>query len=78
MRDQAALRARSPEATGVAGEVVQIVQHTVMMDTCMWHQKQVPMERTLSFRVCGDCYTDLLKLREAAFGAPAPADVDAR
>ncbi len=77
VRDQAAQRARSPEMTGVAGDVVQIVQHTVMMDTCLWHQRQVPMERTLSFRVCGDCYLELLKIRDAAFGAPAAVQPDA-
>lgn len=37
---------------------------TVIMGTCEWHRGQVPIDGTLSFRVCGQCYTALAGLRQ--------------
>ena len=71
VRDAAQQRASIPPTQTIAGETVQIVQNDIIMAACEWHKGQVPMERTLGFRVCGDCYTELLKIREAAFEAPA-------
>lgn len=71
VRDQAAQRARAPETAGAPVEVVQIVHHDVLMTPCEWHRGPTPLERSLSFRVCGDCYQELLKVREAAFGTAA-------
>ncbi len=76
VRDAAAQRASTPAATGAPAEVVQIVQRDTIMAGCEWHRGQVPMERTLGFRVCGDCYTELLKIREAAFGAAGEGKPD--
>ncbi len=44
-----------------------------LMGNCEWHKGQVELDRTLSFRVCGDCYQALTKLRDELAAAPEPA-----
>jgi len=62
---EAEQRRRSlPHGAGAGPEVVQIVHQDVITTTCEWHRAQVPMDATLSFRVCGDCFAFLGKLRE--------------
>ncbi len=73
VRDQAAQRAFTDSQQGGPGEVVQIIQQQVMTCVCEWHRGTIELERSLSFRVCGDCYQDLLKIREAAFSPQLPA-----
>jgi ParB family transcriptional regulator, chromosome partitioning protein len=53
-----------PHQPTAGAEVVQLQVPETIMATCEWHRGQVPMDTTLSFRVCGDCFTFLGKLRE--------------
>jgi len=57
-------RERAPAAQAHPAEVIYTQQPDVIMAACEWHRGQVPMDRTLSFRVCGDCYTFLGQLRD--------------
>lgn len=67
-------RRQVPQGGGAAAEVVQIVHQHTIMAACEWHRGQVPMEATLSFRVCGDCFAFLGKLREQVEKETAAAD----
>lgn len=62
---EAALRRSQISGQPVApGAAVPLDAPPVMMATCEWGAHQVPMEQTLSFRVCGDDYAFLLTLRD--------------
>ncbi len=61
-----AIRTRERAPAAAAGQVVEVITAApdVIMAACEWHRAQVPMDRTLSFRVCGDCYVFLGQLRD--------------
>lgn len=62
---EAALRRLQVTERPVApGAAVPLDAPPVMQATCEWGGHQVPMEQTLSFRVCGDHYGFLLALRD--------------
>ena len=57
-------RRQVPQGAAVGAEVVAAVQPGPIMITCEWHRGQVLMDASLSFRVCGNCFAFLGKLRE--------------
>ena len=57
-------RRQVPQGAAVGPDVVAAVQPGPIMITCEWHRGQVLMDASLSFRVCGDCFAFLGKLRD--------------
>ncbi len=49
-------------APGVAPTSVE--PPAVVMGRCEWHKGEVPLDATLSFQVCGECYRALTNLRD--------------
>lgn len=62
---EANMRAASqPQAPAIAEGQLPAAIPSVMMTICEWGRHEVPMDQTLSFRVCGEHFTFLTSLRE--------------
>lgn len=59
-------RHEAPDGSTPAAPGPLVASPPVLMASCDWHRGQVPLDRTLRFTVCGDCYTLLLNIREEA------------
>ncbi len=57
-------RAAAPAAPVPADAPATPAVSEVLMRTCEWHLGTVPLESTLSFVVCGNCYRALLATRD--------------
>ncbi len=66
VRDAAMQRATQTVALTGTMQPVEIHQYDTIMAACEWHRGQVPMEQTLSFRVCGACFQLLQDARRTA------------
>lgn len=64
VRDQQLQRASQAAPGAAPGQPIVITQYDTIMATCEWHRGQVPMESTLSFRVCGVCFQELQAARK--------------
>jgi ParB/RepB/Spo0J family partition protein len=66
-------RAADAAAQTPSGAPPAVPEYQPIMGTCEWHKGQVPVDGTLSFRVCGDCYRFLTQVRDKmADQAPPP------
>lgn len=56
--------AHQPQAPAISEGQLPAVTPEVMKTICEWGRHEVPMDQSLSFRVCGDHFTFLTSLRE--------------
>ncbi len=69
--------ARIAQPTGPAptGAPSTVSPHTELLGRCDWHKGQVPLDKCLSFQVCGDCYLALNNLRDEMAKQPDDKEV---
>lgn len=53
-----------------------VIPYTELRGRCDWHKGEVPLDKCLSFQVCGDCYQALTNLRDEMVKQPAEKEVD--
>ena len=70
--DAARRRALQPAGADPAAAVVSAAAPPILTGLCDWHEKPVPLDGLLSFRVCNVCYQALLQLREHMKAQDAP------
>lgn len=64
VHEAAVQRAAQPPTADPLAPVVSQGAPPVPMGVCEWHEKPVPLDSLLSFRVCTTCYQALLAFRE--------------
>jgi len=70
--DAARRRALQPADADPREAVVSPAAPPILTGVCDWHEKPVPLDGLLSFRVCPICYQALLQLREHMKGEDTP------
>ena len=70
--DAARRRALQPAGADPRAAVVSPEAPPILTGLCDWHEKPVPLDGLLSFRVCPICYQALLQLREHMKGEDTP------
>ncbi len=62
--ERALQRASTPAPPDPGAIVSAAAPYQPIMGSCEWHRGAVPLDGTLSFRVCGQCYQALTALRD--------------
>lgn len=63
VREHNLKRLTQPERPAPAPGTPEFTAPPILLGNCDWHEGQVPLEKTISFRVCLDCYQQLGEIK---------------